>query len=197
MSVREGAERACGAQKGAQNRDLCGPLTRPGRQLKWLLKRLRLGHRRHAGAHCRIEVILRRQRPRCPKSGRPDVPVGVRPAPWAQPGGQGAREYRSFLRAGGGDSARREFSCIVCQPVAVSSQPDEPWYAVRCLFGFPAAKKVNYEERVTIWRAGSFEEAVAMAERDAQDYAETLDAQYLGLAQSFHLFVEDRPSRAR
>lgn len=99
----------------------------------------------------------------------------------------------TFLRAGGGGSASRQPSCIVCQPVAVSSQPDEPWYAVRCLFGFPAAEKVNYEERVTIWRAGNFEEAVAMAEREAQDYAETLDAQYLGLAQSFHLFVEDRP----
>ncbi len=52
-----------------------------------------------------------------------------------------------------------------------------------------------YEERVTIWRAASFEEAVESAEREAAEYAETLDAEYLGLAQSFHVAADDRDLR--
>ena len=70
----------------------------------------------------------------------------------------------------------------------------EPLFAVRCLFRFnpagDAGGRWRYEERVTLWRARSFEEAIERAEADAQEYAALLDATYAGLAQAFHLSVE-------
>lgn len=47
-----------------------------------------------------------------------------------------------------------------------------------------------YEERITIWRAKSFEEAIEKAEMEAKEYADP-DAEYTGLAQAFNLFDED------
>jgi hypothetical protein len=70
---------------------------------------------------------------------------------------------------------------------------NEPWFSVRCVFAFEADHGTNYEERVTLWHASSFEEAIERAEQEAREYAEELDARYVGLAQAFHLFVEDRP----
>lgn len=70
---------------------------------------------------------------------------------------------------------------------------DEPWYGVRCVFAVDGNDGPYYEERVTIWRAESFDEAVELAEADAAEYAATLDAEYLGLAQAFHVGIDDRP----
>src|SRR5207248_2714888 len=45
-----------------------------------------------------------------------------------------------------------------------------------------------YEERITVWRAGTLDEAIALAEADARDYAETLPPnEYLGLAQAYEM----------
>lgn len=68
----------------------------------------------------------------------------------------------------------------------------EPWYSVRCLFAFKAEHGTRYEERVTLWRASSFEGAIGRAEQEAGEYAEELGGHHIGLAQSFHLAVEDR-----
>lgn len=64
-----------------------------------------------------------------------------------------------------------------------------PWYSVRCVFAFGGTSggRTNFEERITLWRAESFDAAIAMAERDAVDYAENVGGTYLGLAQSYHL----------
>lgn len=70
----------------------------------------------------------------------------------------------------------------------------EPWYAVRCVFAFGDDDSTRYyEERVTLWHADSFHAAVEMAEHDATEYAEMLDAEYVGLAQAYHLAIPDRP----
>jgi hypothetical protein len=61
------------------------------------------------------------------------------------------------------------------------------WFSVRCLFGHDIAGSNTYEERVTLWRAASFEEAVAEAEAEANEYAELVGCHYLGLAQSYQL----------
>ena len=46
----------------------------------------------------------------------------------------------------------------------------------------------TYEERVTLWRASSHDEAIERAGTEARDYAAVLaPAEYLGLAQSYHL----------
>lgn len=49
----------------------------------------------------------------------------------------------------------------------------------------------TYEERITLWRAASADEAIARAEEEAEEYAagiEETPVVYLGLAQCFHLF---------
>ncbi|MGZ6827281.1 MAG: DUF4288 domain-containing protein [Mycobacteriales bacterium] len=69
------------------------------------------------------------------------------------------------------------------------------WYAVRCVFRTmwtETAEGVTpdeqlYEERITLWQAGSAEEAIALAEEEAVDYAGDED-EYLDLAQAFRLY---------
>jgi hypothetical protein len=67
---------------------------------------------------------------------------------------------------------------------------DQPWYAVRCVIrgwaGDPDGR--GYEERITLWRAVSFDEAIRRAEAEAQEYARDVGGVYVGLAQAFHLF---------
>ena len=71
------------------------------------------------------------------------------------------------------------------------------WFAVRCVFAVPTANTddddspdMTYEERVTLWRASGFDTAIVLAEQDARDYAEAVDASYLGLAQAYRLAEE-------
>jgi hypothetical protein len=68
---------------------------------------------------------------------------------------------------------------------------DEQWYSVRCLIRFPAsdAARQHYEERITLWRATAFNEAIARAEADVIDYTDGLSAEYAELAQCFHLAI--------
>jgi hypothetical protein len=52
----------------------------------------------------------------------------------------------------------------------------------------------RYEERITLWRADSFDQAIERAEEEAESYAEDVDATYLVLSQAYLLAdsVEDR-----
>ncbi len=63
---------------------------------------------------------------------------------------------------------------------------DQPWYAVRCIFRHPLK---TYEERITLWRATSFEDALERAETEAEAYAKENELEYTGYAQAFHLFA--------
>lgn len=47
-----------------------------------------------------------------------------------------------------------------------------------------------YEERITVWRTASFEQAIERAEREAQEYAQDRECKYLGFAQAYYLSVE-------
>ena len=79
---------------------------------------------------------------------------------------------------------------------AVAEEPEvEPWYSVRCVFAFKGEHQTRYEERVTLWRVASFEDAISRAEQEAREYGEDVGAEYLGFAQSFHLAV-DGPLRS-
>jgi len=70
----------------------------------------------------------------------------------------------------------------------------EPWYSVKCLFHHPARKSDSedflYEERVTLWKAASFEEAHQFAEQEARQYASEAKCVFVALTDSFHLFEE-------
>ena len=49
----------------------------------------------------------------------------------------------------------------------------EPWYSVKCLFFHPTRAREGedylYEERITLWRASTFEEAHALALKQASN----------------------------
>jgi hypothetical protein len=48
----------------------------------------------------------------------------------------------------------------------------QPWYSVRCVIRSAATSGVDgwtYEERVTMWRASSLDEAIERAEHEAND----------------------------
>jgi hypothetical protein len=66
------------------------------------------------------------------------------------------------------------------------------WYGVRCVFRWSHEDERVYEENVTVWRAASFEEAIAKTETEALDYAATCDGQYLDFAQAY--FIGDQES---
>jgi hypothetical protein len=75
---------------------------------------------------------------------------------------------------------------------------EQPWCAVRCIFvnpsSAPPSEPNTYEERITLWRAQSFEEAIERAERDAAEYAEALaPCEYTGSAQAYHLPHDGAP----
>jgi hypothetical protein len=72
----------------------------------------------------------------------------------------------------------------------VADDENTSWYGVRCLFqhGPVDPEGTSYEERVTIWRAGSFDEAIELAEAEAAEYAASLeDVSDLGLVQAYAL----------
>jgi len=57
------------------------------------------------------------------------------------------------------------------------------WFGVRCFFRW--SEPATYEERITLWKAASLDDAIAMAEEDAKAYADRLKAEYLELAQAY------------
>lgn len=71
------------------------------------------------------------------------------------------------------------------------------WYAVRCVFRSAWLETADhlppdehlYEERITLWQATSTEEAIALAEAEAIEYADE-DDEYLELAQAYKLVDE-------
>jgi hypothetical protein len=70
---------------------------------------------------------------------------------------------------------------------ALGASEGSQWFSVRCLFHH--AQLSTFEERITLWRAASFDDAILQAEREAREYANALGAvSYLGLAQSFQLY---------
>ena len=58
----------------------------------------------------------------------------------------------------------------------------EKWFGVRCLFRH---REGTYEERVTIWPASSFEEAIEKAEEEAREYVADIGTTYLDFAQAY------------
>jgi hypothetical protein len=60
------------------------------------------------------------------------------------------------------------------------------WFAVRCVFR-TSPNDGFFEERVTLWRADSFDAAVERAEEEARRYAADLAMRFLGLAQAYML----------
>lgn len=68
------------------------------------------------------------------------------------------------------------------------------WYAVRCVLAAerndPTSGEppLRYEERITLWRADSFDSAIEMAEVEADKYCADSGSKRLDFAQGFNLF---------
>ncbi|MBV2156470.1 hypothetical protein [Kitasatospora sp. SUK 42] len=75
---------------------------------------------------------------------------------------------------------------------AANEADEQSWYAVRCVFQWNG-RGGTYEERLTLWRAASADEAISRAENEAHDYARDNGHLYMGLAQSYHLATDGRP----
>ncbi|MFD0591535.1 hypothetical protein ACFQZ4_02245 [Catellatospora coxensis] len=64
---------------------------------------------------------------------------------------------------------------------------DRGWFSVRCVVRFPAEQRSMFEERVTLWRAADFADAVERAEAEVREYAALLGGEYTGLAQAYEI----------
>jgi len=74
-----------------------------------------------------------------------------------------------------------------------SPNPVRTWFAVRCVFRIGCLDPPTYEERITLWQAFDFDEAIALAEDEAESYVRLIgDADNLGLAEAYHLVDEPR-----
>jgi hypothetical protein len=70
----------------------------------------------------------------------------------------------------------------------VDSILNSGWFTVRCIFEvdpqhWDGSEPRTYEERITLWQAADMDAAIVLAEADATDYATTVNARYLDLAQ--------------
>lgn len=70
--------------------------------------------------------------------------------------------------------------------------PKTDWFAVRCVFELSQddraeAQMTTYEERVTLWQAHTFDDAIAQAEQEAESYAPGVDSRFLGFSQAYRL----------
>lgn len=67
-------------------------------------------------------------------------------------------------------------------------------FSVRCIFRWePRPDQVRahlYEERITLWRANDIDEAIALAEVEAQSYAAESEVEYLEYCQAYALFED-------
>lgn len=81
-----------------------------------------------------------------------------------------------------------------------AAPPPADWFAVRCVFhrsrnaaGTPglASGELAYEERITLWNAASADEAIELAESEAEEFAAATGSAYTGLAQSY--WLEEEP----
>jgi len=80
----------------------------------------------------------------------------------------------------------------VLQKLMTENQPaTEPWYAVKCIFSHPSRAREKeghlYEERITLWKANSWNEAFEKAKEEAKKYEEE-DCIFIKALEAFHLF---------
>jgi hypothetical protein len=75
----------------------------------------------------------------------------------------------------------------------------ERWFGCRSIVQWPGlpTEQESYEERITIWCATSFTEAIAMAEAESVEYAAANELEDLGITQVFEMSTKVKmPSKA-
>jgi hypothetical protein len=69
----------------------------------------------------------------------------------------------------------------------------EPWYGVRLIYRMTGCSRQSYEERITIVRARSGDDAILQAERASKEY-EDETVKYIGYAMAFNIVDENGPA---
>jgi hypothetical protein len=110
-----------------------------------------------------------------------------RPAHWRKRSRHAASEALHVAR-----QICRSAAPSIGHHAGVDEAADSRWYAVRCLLHTRARESGSsdyYEERITLWQADSFDQAIERAEVEARAYASDSDrTKYIKLAQAYHLF---------
>ena len=67
-------------------------------------------------------------------------------------------------------------------------------FSVRCIFRWEPrsgqTRKHLYEERITLWRANDLDQAIDLAETEAQAYASEVGVEHLGFCQAYALVAD-------
>lgn len=69
----------------------------------------------------------------------------------------------------------------------------EDWFTVRCVFRWVSSDGMPYEERITLWRAESLDDAMEHAEQEAIEYARRNKVEFTGFAQAYQLAEDQSP----
>ena len=76
-----------------------------------------------------------------------------------------------------------------------TQKTSQKWFGVKTLYqcqGKNITPNMNcYEERITVWQADSFDEAIEKAVQEAQEYAKEAGT-YLGFCQAFEMYTEPK-----
>lgn len=92
------------------------------------------------------------------------------------------------MRPAGQDERVRYFEITWADATPMSTS-ELSWYGVRCVFRHHELGV--YEERLTLWRATSLDEAVSRGELEAQEYCADLDGvEYVDFAEAYRMFGE-------
>lgn len=65
--------------------------------------------------------------------------------------------------------------------------PNSGWVTVRGIVRFRIDENTVYEERATLWRTSSLDEAIVLAEAESREYAEATDGVDSGFFQAYLL----------
>lgn len=66
-------------------------------------------------------------------------------------------------------------------------QEPKAWYSARTFYRWLTWDNRPYEERVVLFRARSFDEAIELAERESAEYARESDFEVLDLVQAYRI----------
>lgn len=69
-------------------------------------------------------------------------------------------------------------------------------FSVRQVFRGKNDGRQYYEERITLWRCDTFEDAIAAAEIEAEEYAAVLELEFTGLSQAYRIDEDPRDDGA-
>jgi hypothetical protein len=69
--------------------------------------------------------------------------------------------------------------------------PETTWFSTRCVFRH--LDPAMFEERITVWQAADVDEAIELAEAEAEEYAQDNEIEFNGFVQAYSMFDQLEP----